>query len=539
MAKLAIKPENQKQSLLFPPCLDELIPETHMVRVVNEIIDRLDTSCLKESYKGGGNSCYSPRMMLKLLVYSYLNNVYSSRKIEQQIRENINYMWLSGMSRPDFRTLNYFRGKRLKSKFESIFIQVVELLHSEGFLTLDVQYIDGTKIESAANKYTFVWRKSIEKYDARLKAKTTAILERIEQSNGLESEENPVNTSVTPEQFRERVENIRQKVEQDKLSKEDKKALREIEHEKLPKMDKYALDLSIMGNRNSYSKTDPEATFMRMKEDAMLNGQLKAGYNVQISTENQFITNYGIYQRPGDTLTLISYLETFKSRYGEQSSVIVADSGYGSEQNYEYMFGENLMPYVKYNMFHKEQKRKYKNNPYLQANMYYNREQDYYVCPMGQHLEFIRQERRISESGYESTLSLYRARRCSGCPLRGGCHKSKRNRQMEVNHNLNALKQTACDLLMSQAGMEHRSKRPIEPEAVFGHIKECGMFRRFRLRGIAGASLEFGLKALAHNLKKLAALTWAKLFACLFFPPKWMFTTKWNIVYNLRLPKVA
>ena len=539
MAKLAIKPENQKQSLLFPPCLDELIPQTHMVRVVNEVIDRLDTSCLKESYKGGGNSCYSPRMMLKLLVYSYLNNVYSSRKIEQQIRENINYMWLSGMSRPDFRTINYFRGKRLKGKFESIFIQVVELLHSEGFLTLDVQYIDGTKIESAANKYTFVWRKSIEKYDARLKAKITAILERIEQSNGLKSEEDPVNTSVTPEQFRERVENIRQKVEPDKLSREDKKALREIEHEKLPKMDKYALDLSIMEDRNSYSKTDLEATFMRMKEDAMLNGQLKAGYNVQISTENQFITNYGIYQRPADTLTLISYLETFKSRYGKQSSVIVADSGYGSEQNYEYMFGENLTPYVKYNMFHKEQKRKYKNNPFLPANMYYNREQDYYVCPMGQHLEFIRQERRVSESGYESRLSLYRASRCSGCPLRGRCHKSKRNRQIEVNHNLNAFKQAVCDLLMSETGMEHRSKRPIEPEAVFGHIKECGMFRRFRLRGVAGVSLEFGLKALAHNLKKLAALTWAKMFSYLFSHPKSMFTTKLNIVYTLRLEKVA
>lgn len=213
-------------------------------------------------------------------------------------------------------------------------------------------------------------------------------------------------------------------------------------------MDKYARDLAIMEDRNSYSKTDHDATFMRMKENAMLNGQLKPGYNVQISTENQFIT----YQRPGDTLTLIPYMETFKDRYGKQSSVIVADSGYGSEQNYKYMFGENLTPYVKYNMFHKEQKRKYRNNPFLPANMYYNRKQNYYVCPMGQHLEFIRQERRVSESGYESTLSLYPDWRCSGCPLRGGCHKSKRNRQIEVNHHLNALEQAAYDLLMSEAG---------------------------------------------------------------------------------------
>lgn len=539
MAKLAIKPENQKQSLLFPPCLDELIPSTHVVRVVNDVIDCLDTSCLMSSYKGGGNSCYSPQMMLKVLVYSYLNNVYSSRKIAQQVRENINYMWLCGMSLPDFRTINYFRGKRLKGKFESIFIQVVELLHDEGFLTLDVQYIDGTKIESAANKYTFVWRKSIEKYDTRLKAKTSAILKKIEQFHGLDNDEEPASESVTPEQFRERVENIRQKVDQDKLSKEDEKTLREIEREKIPKMDKYAEDLSIMEERNSYSKTDPDATFMRMKEDAMLNGQLKPGYNVQISTENQFITNYAIYQRPGDTLTLIPYLETFRSRYGKQSSVIVADSGYGSEQNHEYMFGENLTPYVKYNMFHKEQKRKYRNNPFLPANMYYNSEQDYYVCPMGQHLEFIRQEKRVSESGYESTLSIYRARRCSGCPARGGCHKSKTNRQIEVNHKLNSLKQAARDLLTSQEGLEYRSKRPIEPEAVFGHIKECGKFRRFRLRGMEGVSLEFGLKALAHNLRKLAALTLSRLFFCLFSDPIRLFVIKINGICLQKLLYVA
>lgn len=539
MAKLAIKPENQKQSLLFPPSLDELIPKTHVVRVVNDVIDRLDLAGIKESYKGGGNSCYSPKMMLKILVYAYLNNVYSSRKIEQQICENINYMWLCGMSRPDFRTINYFRGKRLRDKFEPIFIQVVELLHDEGFLTLDVQYIDGTKIESAANKYTFVWRKSIEKYDARLKAKTTAILDQVERSNGLENEEDPVKVSVTAEQFRERVDNIRRRIDRDQLSKADERALKKIEEEKIPKMDKYAADLLIMEDRNSYSKTDHEATFMRMKEDAMLNGQLKPGYNVQISTENQFITNYAIYQRPADTLTFIPYLDTFKSKYGKQSAVIVADSGYGSEQNYEYLSGQGITPYVKYNMFHKEQKRKYRSNPFLPANMYYNAAQDYYVCPMGQHLEFIRKEKRISDSGYESEISVYRARRCWGCPLRGGCHKARKNRQIEVNHRLDDFKRAARELLMSEEGLEHRSKRPIEPEAVFGHIKECGKFRRFRLRGMAGASIEFGLKALAHNLRKLALLALAKLFSRLFSALKGPFTVKMDIVYTLVLTKVA
>lgn len=157
MAKITFKSDNQKQSLLLPPSLDELIPATHSVRVVNAIIDRLDVDAIVRTYRGGGNSCFHPRQMLKILVYAYLNNIYSSRRIAQQLWENIHYMWLSGGAKPDFRTINYFRGKRLKGIFDDLFRQVVELLHKEGFVSLEVQYIDGTKIESAANKYSFVW----------------------------------------------------------------------------------------------------------------------------------------------------------------------------------------------------------------------------------------------------------------------------------------------------------------------------------------------------------------------------------------------
>ena len=517
MSKLSIKTEKQKQSLLFPPTLEELIPSTHVVRIVNEIIERLNIENILVSYRGGGNSCYSPKMMLKILVYSYLNNVYSCRKIEQQLHENINFMWLSGMSYPDYRTINYFRDKRLKGNFDVIFTQVVELLHQEGFVHLDVQYIDGTKIESSANKYTFVWRKSIEKYDSRLKSKTVALLRQISENNSLESEGLPFGEELSADDFQSHIESIRVKLRDRALSREDKKTLKAIEEESIPRMQKYAGDLAIMKDRNSYSKTDPQATFMRMKEDAMLNGQLKPGYNVQISTENQFITNYAIYQRPTDTLTLIPYLQTFEQRYGRQSPVIVADSGYGSEQNYDYLFNNGIIPYVKYNMFHKEQKRKYIQNAYLPSNLYYNKDGNYYVCPIGQHLGFIREEERKSESGYLSRVSIYRACRCAGCPMRAMCHKSRHDRQLEVNHTLNEYKSRVRELLLSEEGVRHRSKRPVEPEAVFGQIKECGKFRRFRLKGISGANLEFGLKALAHNLRKMAEKTCLIIFFTRFY----------------------
>ena len=509
MAKLAIKSDNRKQNLLLPPSLDELVPENHMVRVVDAVIDRLDISDILSTYRGGGNSAFNPKMMLKVLVFAYLSNVYSSRRIEELLKRDIYFMWLAGMKRPDFRTINYYRGKRLKEGFDAVFTQVVRLLHEEGFVSLKVQYIDGAKIESVANKYTFVWRGSVEKYDARLKAKTEALLRQIEQNHAIENQENPAPEELTAEEVAERVERIREKVDADNLSKEERKALKQIETDAVPRMNRYKEQLETMGPRNSYSKTDPDATFMRMKEDAMLNGQLKPGYNVQISTENQFITNFGIYQRPTDTLTMISYLESFKARYGMQSEEIVADSGYGSEENYEYMFSNGMTPYVKYNMFHVEQRRGYRNNPFRVSNLFYNPDDDFYVCPMGQKLKFIRQEKRYTASGYQQTVSVYRACRCEGCPLRGQCHKSKRDRQIEVNHTLDDYKARARELLTSEQGIKHRSNRPIEPEAVFGQIKECGRFRRLRLKGLTGAKIDFGLKALAHNLRKLAQ-SWAK-----------------------------
>ncbi len=205
MAKIAIKIENQGENLLLPPSLDELIPATHTVRVVNDIINTLDITEILSSYRGGGNSCFSPRTMIKILVYAYLNNIYSSRRIAQQLCENINYMWLSGGIKPDFRTINYFRGKRLKQGFDKLFTQVVELLHSEGFVSLKVQYIDGTKLESMAGKYTFVWRGSVEKNDAKLKDKVNNILSQIENNINIDNNENPPLESVTADDFKERV----------------------------------------------------------------------------------------------------------------------------------------------------------------------------------------------------------------------------------------------------------------------------------------------------------------------------------------------
>ena len=506
MAKIAFKSDNQKQSLLLPPSLDELIPATHRVRVVNAIIESLDVDGILRTYRGGGNSCFHPRQMLKILVYAYLNNIYSSRRIAQQLTENIHYMWLSGGAKPDFRTINYFRGKRLRDVFDDIFRQVVELLHKEGFVTLEVQYIDGTKIESAANKYSFVWRGSVEKHDKRLREKTDAVLRQIEQTLYDEEQTPDTEPTLSTEEFTARVKRIKERMDIIELSKPQRKAIRDAECKSIPKMKEYEGHLATMGERNSYSKSDPDATFMRMKEDAMLNGQLKPGYNVQISTENQIITNYGIFQRPNDTGTLIEYLETFHKKYAMQSREVVADAGYGCLQNYEYLFGQGIIPYVKYNYFHKEQSRVWRNNPFLPQNLTYDPQADVYICPAGNKLTRITQGITRTDLEYEAQIQVYQAAHCQKCPLRKNCYKAEGNRTIKVNHTLNQYKRYIRELLTSERGLYHRSRRPIEPEAVFGQIKADRRFRRFALRSLPKVNVEFGLVAFAHNMRKIAAL---------------------------------
>ena len=475
--------------------------------MVSAIIDRLDISDIESGYKGGGTSSYNPRMLLKVIVYAYLNNVYSGRQMEKLLVENIAYMWLSGMQTPDFRTINLFRSKRLAGRFDGIFTQIVVLLHDEGLVSLNVQYIDGTKIESAANKYTFVWKGSTEKNKAKLEANVKSVLESAEKILAMENADEE--QDLTAEEMAKRANNILNRMDEAGMSdKKLRKAVEKVKTEKAAKMREYEEKLKMLGERNSYSKTDPDATFMRMKEDAMNNGQTKPGYNIQIATENQFITNYDIFWRPTDQGTLIPFLESFKDRYGKQSEEVCADSGYGSEQNYEYMFEEGITPYVKYNMFHAEDKRSRRNNPFLPQNLYYNAEDNYYVCPMGQHMEHIGDVTVRSDLGYISTISRYRARNCAGCPLRGMCYKGASDQRIiEVNHKNNAYRAEVKRLLTSQRGLYHRSNRPVEPEAVFGDIKYNHGFKRFRLRSNEKVRVEFGLVALAHNLRKYMAVS--------------------------------
>lgn len=262
----------------------------------------------------------------------------------------------------------------------------------------------------------------------------------------------------------------------------------------------YDRHLETMGKRNSCSKTDP--TFLCMKEDAMENGRTKPGYNLQTSTEGQFITGF---PNPNDSPTLIPFLRSFQNRYGKFPGKAVADSGYGSEENYRFMDGNGIEAFVKYNYFHKEQCPRYTPDPFSTESLHYNAEGDFYVCPMGQHMTCVGTKQGVTASGYVTRSFLYRARRCEGCPLRGRCFKGSGNRTLEVNYQLNEYKRRARERLTSEEGVRHRKRRCTEPEAVFGQMKNNMAYRRFRHVGKDKVTMDFAFFAMVFNIKKMCA----------------------------------
>lgn len=502
------------QTLLFPQRIDRDIPKDDPVRILKSVIESLDLSGFKKLYHERGRSPYHPKMMLMVILYSYMNNVYSCRKIEKLLYRDIYYIWLSGYQKPDFATINRFRN-RVKNEIGHIFTLLVLILVEKGFVTLEVEYLDGTKIESKANKYTFVWRKSVERNREKLLEKIRVLLQQINEQMAQDKAADVDPLELTPQtlceiskEFKEALGSAPEaKTKEEKAAQRGKnKMFKELERHG-EKLAEYNSRLEQMEGRNSISKTDPSATFMRMKEDAMCNGQTKPGYNLQISSENQFITDFALFPNPTDTLTFIPFLGSFPGRYGRFPKRVVADSGYGSEENYRFMDEAGIEGFVKYNRFHLEHRPRYKPDTFHPDSLYYNEEGDYYICPMGQRMSRTGTVQTRTEGGYISQSACYRAIRCKGCPLRCLCYKAKANqRTIRVNHRLNAYKRKACELLTSEEGIKERGRRCIEPEAVFGQMKSNMAYRRFRHMGKDKVVMDFTFFAIAFNIKKLCSM---------------------------------
>ena len=515
--QVVFKPYQQDQMWLFPPSLGEMIPPEHIVRLINQIIDGMDLQPILSTYKGGGTSSYHPRMMLKALVYGYVCKKYSSRSIEKALKENICFMWLCGMQQPDHNSLNRFRRGKLKDTVKSVFAHILSLLIEQGQVRLQDYYVDGTKMESVANRYTFVWAKNVERYKSGLLDKIAALLDKIESTNdkveqaATEQEQSTdANHKIEDSQaLQQTINQLNREVsEQLTENKTLKKQIKQLEAEYLPKLAKYEEQERLLAGRNSYSKTDPDATFMRTKDDHMKNGQLKPCYNWQFGTENQYVINYTTHQTSSDMSVFTSHMDDtlalLESIDAPVPKRVGADAGYGSEENYEYLEQKGIEAFVKYPGYYAECIGKGKNqkNPFYWSNLYYNKEQDYFVCPMGQHLTYRKTVNQKTKTGYQQQVKLYQAQNCQGCPLRGVCHKAKENRIIQFNPKSNQYRQQAKKRLQTLRGIRSKKQRNIDVEPVFGHIKQCRHFRRFLLTGLEGVNIETGLLVIAHNLKK-------------------------------------
>jgi transposase len=445
-SKVVFKRYVQNQPQFLPPSLDELIPAGHAVRVVNAAVDRMPLDALLATYEGGGASRYHPKLLLKVFLYGYLEGTYSSRRLAKALRENVHYMWLSGSQRPDFRTLNSFRSSRLKRTIDEVFVSLVELLAEAGLVTLNESFVDGTKLEAQANRYTFVWGKATRKHQAKLETKVRALLRQIDAENDVENarygdrdleEVGEDAAPITAEQLERKVREMEERLKQPPVDASPaatrplKKAVKQIRKDYLPRLTKYEQQQEILGGRNSYSKTDPDATFMRMKEDHMRNGQLKPGYNVQISTEQQFITNVTVHQNRTDTATLPEHLDHFQALHGRDPEVVVADAGYGSEENYHELEARGCTAYVKYSTFDEEQ-RKRRKKKLSTDDFVYDIERDTYTCPAGRTLRHRQTRWRRTDNGYRSLEQIYEAEECTECPLKERCCPKYERRRLYV-----------------------------------------------------------------------------------------------------------
>jgi transposase len=501
------KPYEKDQLMALPASLEELIAPTHMVRVVDKTIDGLDIDALIASYKGGGTSSYHPKMLVKVLVYAYLSKLYSSRMIAKALREDINFMWLSGQQRPDFRTLNRFRSSRLKETIDSVFGSMISFCLEKKYISFTHYFVDGTKIEASANRSTYIWAKNTSRYKAAVQQKIKEHLRHIEEINRQENleygdadlEELGESSTITSEALKEQINKLNTLIAPS--SKKQQSAIKKITKDCLPKLEHYEAQENILGDRSSYSKTDIDATFFRLKT-----GELRPAYNVFIGTENQFIVNYSFHRKASESDHFIPHVKKLLSTYGIVPDDIIGDAAYGSEENYAFSYQHEITPYLRYNTQRFEKSKKYREAHYHKDKFVRDKNTDTYQCPQGKTLRLHKEQDQQTSNGYLQHMKIYRCENCADCPVKPLCTKSAGNRTIQILPQLEIYRQQARELLSSPQGRTLSAQRGVEPESAFGDLKWNQHFTRFILRGKEKVNIEFGLVSMAHNIKKISKL---------------------------------
>lgn len=490
----------------MPLNLEEIIPADDSVRLLSQILDELDYRELVRAYSPlGRKAAIEPKNLFKVIVYGYHCGIYSSRKIHQSCRRDINFRWLlEGKSAPSKSTIAAFRTGRLEKAVEGLFYQMAERLYARGEIGFENLFVDGTKIEANANRYSFVWKKSVTKQQKKRSEKEQELLAALAQRYGYAFSDVEHATEYLSQQaqaqgliFVTGKGNHKTQLQRDI----------EVVRDSLEKKQRYAQYQETFGSkRSSFSKTDKDATFMRMKEDHMRNGQLKPGYNIQLGVEGEYIVGLDICSACNDSTALIPLLKRMEAGHGRKHRAIVADAGYESEENYTYLEHTKQECYIKPANYEQSKKRSIRNDPFRKENMPYDSETDSYRCPNGRRILAVGEKTRASTNGYLITKMQYRCEDCRDCPLRQTCFHSKdpnKNREWEISKAF--LRQSAQSRarIVSPKGILLRMNRSIQSEGVFAVIKEDYAFRRFLTRGSENVRTEMLLMAMGYNIFRL------------------------------------
>ncbi len=502
--------------LKLPFNLEVIIPENDSVRLLSQFVEELDLSDLYSTYERIPENP-SPRCLLKVALYSYMNGDFSSRFMEQNCKRDINFMYLlEGCPAPDHATFARFRTLHFAPCSERLLALTTEFLYQIGEISGKAVFIDGTKIEACANKYTFVWKRAVNKNLEKLLDKLAVFVGECEELYGMKIVyQNRVKMK--------HVKKLRKKLYALKESegitfvhgtgKRKSPLQKSIETLEgyLDKLKEYTKKLYVCGDRNSYSKTDPDATFMRMKEDAMGNGQLKAGYNIQHGVDSEYITWLSVGPQTTDTATLIPFLKGMDENLSFKYEKIVADAGYESEENYHYLVENGQTAFIKPANHEISKTRKYKKDIGRAENMEYDAESDSYTCKNGKKLIVSNVRKQKTKSGYERETTIYNCADCGGCPYKKECIKGnnskkpleERNKNLQVSKQFTRYRQEDLERIKSEEGCELRMNRSIQAEGSFGELKQDRGFRRFLCRGNQNVKAEAILLAIAHNINKL------------------------------------
>ena len=517
-------PNYAPYQLTLPMDIGEMIGTEASVNTVLNLTERLDYNLLNASYERlPSASEASPKQMFQLVILGYMEDTYSTRKLESASRYDIRFMYeLQGKPVPDHNRFWSFIKHRLQGEvIENLFYQLVNYLLEAGEIDLANLFVDGTKIEACANRYTFVWKKSTNKYEARLDEKmadlqtdlTARYLSEIPTGTNLDA----CYEILTAQAKAKNINFVHGRGKRKTQLQRDIETLESY----LERKQKYEGYNETFQGRNSFSKTDPDATFMRMKDDHMMNGQLKPGYNLQLGVTSEYIVGVDISSERSDKQTLIPLLDRMeKGMDGKRFEAVTTDAGYESEENYKALESRGQAAFIKPQNYEKSKKRKYKTNAYLRENMPYNEETDTYTCPAGSLFEPIYTTTRKSTSGFESTVTVYECKGCSACPQKKQCTRAKGNRKISVSKDFIALREQSCERITSERGIILRLNRSIQAEGVFGVLKEDYGFRRFARRGAINVFTETLLYAFAFNINKFHNKKKRKLKGVILHIPK-------------------